>query len=160
MIGEIFENLVKKTIRSLELQSPVKSYYEKDDLFSDANIAIMELIFNFDLSKSDSFIGYLSYNLRLKIKTSSRIKKSDQYTTLEHDFEEGFLENIPDENDFTKELDNQKNIAKIKQYIDNLPEKQKGAIRKLYERNEQLSDTERKNKNRGLNKIREMMAMS
>lgn len=160
LIGKIFENLVKKTTRSLELESPIKSYYEKDDLFSDANIAIMELIFNFDLSKSDSFIGYLSHNLRLKIKTSSRIKKSDQYTTLEHNFEEGFLENIPDENEFTKQLSNRENIAKIKQYIDNLPEKQKEAIRKLYERNEQLSDTERRNKNRGLNKIKEMMAMS
>lgn len=160
LISKIFENLVKKTIRSLELQSPIKSYYEKDDLFSDANIAIIELIVNFDLSKNDSFIGYLSHNLRLKIKTTSRIKKNDQYTALEHNFEEGFLENIPDENDFTKQLSNQENITKIKEYIDNLPEKQKEAIRKLYERNEQLSDSERKNKNRGLNKIREMMSMA
>lgn len=160
LITKIFENLVKKTTRSLKLQTPIKSYYEKGDLFSDANVAIMDLIFDFDLSKSDSFIGYLKYNLYLKIKTSSRIKKSDQYTTLEHDLEEGFLENIPDESDFIEQLDNKENIAKIKQYINNLPEKQKEAIRKRYEKNEQLSDTERKNKNRGLNKIREMMGMS
>jgi len=158
LIGEIFENLVKKIIRSLELQSPIKSYYEKDDLFSDANIAIMELIFNFDLSRNDSFIGYLSYNLRLKIKTSSRIKKSDQYTTFLEEGED-FLESIPDENDFIKQLENQEDRKKIDQCIDNLPEKQKEAIRKLYKRNEQLSDTEKRNKNRGLNKIKEMMAM-
>lgn len=160
LIKEAFENLVKKIIRSLELQSPIKSYYERDDLFSDANIAIMELIFNFDLSKNDSFIGYLSHNLPLKLKTSSRIKKTDQYTTLEHNFEEGFLENIPDEDDFIEQLNNKENIAKIRQYIDNLPEKQRKAIRKRYEKNEQLSATERRNKNRGLHKIREMMSMS
>lgn len=160
LIGKIFENLIKKTVRSLELQSPIKSYYEKDDLFGDANLAIIELILNFDLAKSDSFIGYLNYNIRLKIKTSSRIKKSDQYTTSEHDFEEGFLENIPDENDFIKQLGDKEEVAKMQQYIDNLPEKQKEAIRKIYEKNEQLSDTERKNKNRGLNKIRVMMGIS
>jgi len=39
-----------------------------------------------------------------------------------------------------------------------LPDKQKEAIKKLYENNEKLSETERKNKNRGLDKIREIMA--
>ncbi|HPA25617.1 MAG TPA: hypothetical protein PLK76_02565 [bacterium] len=171
LISKTFENLVKKIIRSLELQTPIKSYYEKsyeekhnlenDDLFGDANVAIMELIWNFDLSKNDSFIGYLSYNLRLKIITSSRIKKSDQYITLEHDLEEGFLENIPGDDDFIKQLNNQEDMAKIQKYTDNLPEKQKEAIRRIQEGNDEaMSDADRQNRSRGLNKIRKMMAES
>lgn len=157
LINNIFENLVKKIIRSLGEQSSIKSYYEKDDLFSDASLAILELILNFDLSKNDSFIGYIGYNLRLKVQTSSRNKKTDSITYSEKDFEEDFLDNIPDGTDFIKEIDNKAAIEKIKQHIEALPEKQKEAIRKLYEKNEKLSETERKSKNRGLNKIKELM---
>ena len=63
LIKNIFDNLVKKIIISSKIKSQARKYYERDDLLSDANFAIIELILNFDLSKNDSFIGYIYINL-------------------------------------------------------------------------------------------------
>ncbi|MFH1866990.1 MAG: hypothetical protein ABIJ81_02815 [Patescibacteria group bacterium] len=171
LISKIFENLIKKSIHSLELNCPVKTYYEKaytergnlksDDLYGDANMAIIELILNFDLSANDSFIGYIESNLYWKLRTTGRlILKTDQQTISEINFKEGFMESIPDPKDFTKQLENEENIQKIRQYIDNLPEKEREAVKKRVLMNEKLTDTERRAKNRGLNKIRQIMGVS
>jgi hypothetical protein len=58
LIIEAFENLSKKIIRHIEQNMPIKSYYEKNDLFADSNLAVIDLILNFNLSKNNSFIGY------------------------------------------------------------------------------------------------------
>jgi DNA-directed RNA polymerase specialized sigma subunit len=154
LIEQIFKNLIKKMVTSLKLHTKIKSYYEESDLFSDASVSIMELIFNFDLTKNNSFIGYLTYNLNLKIKTKSRPKKSEQFTTSESNLKDGFMNDIPDETNLIEEIHKKENILKIKKYINNLPEKQKEAIKKYYEKNERLSEAERRNKNRGLNNIK------
>jgi hypothetical protein len=57
-------------------------------------------------------------------------------------------------------LEDQTNLEKIREYIDKLPDKEREAVKKMSESNEKLNDTERKAKNRGLNKIREMMGVS
>ncbi|MGI6347615.1 MAG: hypothetical protein ACOXZ1_00220 [Patescibacteria group bacterium] len=160
LIEQIFKNLIKKEIDRLKLQSKIKSYYEESDLFSDASISIIELILSFDLTKNDSFIGYLKYNLNLKIKTKIRPKKSDYLTSFENELADDFMDSIPDENDLIEQINNKENIIKINEYINNLPEKQKEAIRKYYKENKKLSDSERKNKNRGLNKIKEIILNS
>ena len=169
LISEIFENLIKKHATSLEKSA--KKYYEKEDLLGDAKLATIELILNYDFSKNDSFIGYLTSNLYWKMKTSSRsLKKSENYlnelelekmqqnSQTKEVEKERFLESIPDEDNFLIQLNNRQNLEKIHQYIEKLPEKQKEAIEAYSEGNRKLSETERKNKNRGLNKIREMMA--
>ena len=86
--------------------------------------------------------------------------KTDQTTDTENNFEEGFFESIPDANDFMLVVDDEQNIKKIKEYLEKLPEKEREAVKKMAEANTTLTDTERKAKNRGLNKIREMMGVS
>ena len=170
LIKEAFEGLVINLGKKLEYQA--QKYYEKgknkfgkiSDLESDATLSILELIFNFDLSKNNSFINYLAHNLPLKIRTLSRTKKNDDLTDTENTFSENevgenFINNIPDTSDFIKLLDDKNNLDKIREFTEKLPEKEREAIRKLAENNEKLSDTERKAKNRGLNKIREMMGI-
>lgn len=176
LIKEAFDNFVIKLVKSP--QYPIKKYYEDkktkfgqktSDLESDAILSVIELIMGFDLSKSDSFIAYLTFNLPLKIRTAGRIgKKIDLLTdtesvieksnNLEEDeIKESFLNSIPEEKILMEAIENKDNLAKIDEYINKLPEKEKEAVRKMVESNEKLNDTERKAKNRGLNKIREMM---
>lgn len=159
LIGKIFKNLIKKAIGSL-LRSdvPTKKYYENQDLFGDADIAIMELILNFTLSKNDSFIGYINGNIYLKIKTSGRISKKSDLALTGDELDEDFWDNLPDGKDIVDELSDRQTLDKISQHIENLPPKQKEAITKSLEDNIKLSDSERKNKNRGLNKIKDIMA--
>jgi DNA-directed RNA polymerase specialized sigma subunit len=167
LISEIFKNLTKKIIRSLKIERTVKKYYEESygdndwresDLLSDANLGMIEMILNFDLSKNNSFIGYIASGLRFKIISGSRIKKNDELTISERELAEDFWENIPEISDFIEKINDQQNIAQIRTFIDSLPEKQREAVKKFAENNEKLSDSERKNKNRGLDKIKEMMS--
>ncbi len=162
LINKTFEGLVIKT--SMSLKSQAQKYYQNEDLIGDGVLGVLELILGFDLSKNDSFIAYLKYNLELKIRTSSRrlVKNDDASTFPESSFEEGFFESIPDASDFITSLEDedQSNLEKIREYTDKLPEKEREAVKKMSESNEKLNDTERKAKNRGLNKIREMMGVS
>lgn len=94
------------------------------------------------------------------MKTLSRMNKTDAETDSEAGFDEGFLEKLPDTVDFLASLEDQKNLEKIRVYLEKLPEKEKEAVKKMAESNEKFNDSERKAKNRGLNKIREMMGVS
>lgn len=158
LISKTFEGLAVKTGLSLKYQA--QKYYQDRDLIGDATLAVIELILGFDLTKNSSFIAYIKHNLGLKIRTSSRMKKTDYTTDTENNFEEGFFESIPDTTDFMTSLENQSNLEKIREYIMKLPEKEREAVKKMVEANTTLTDTERKAKNRGLNKIREMMGVS
>ena len=158
LISKTFEGFYKNVIKKIKSQS--QKYYEEEDFTGDASIAVIELILAFDISKNTSFIGYLTRSLFLKMKTSSRMDKTDQTTDTENNFEEGFFESIPDANDFMLVVDDEQNIKKIKEYLEKLPEKEREAVKKMAEANTTLTDTERKAKNRGLNKIREMMGVS
>jgi hypothetical protein len=158
LISETFEGLSTNIIKKIKAGS--KKYYEYEDFKGDASVAVIELILKFDLSKDDSFIGYLTRNLYLKMKTSGRMNKTEKETKTEIEFEEGFLESIPEVNDFMSSLEDQKNLEKIRVFIEKLPEKEREAVKKTSESNEKLNNTERKAKNRGLNKIREMMGIS
>lgn len=158
LIIKTFEGLYKNINIKIKAQS--QKYYEDEDFMGDASIAVIELILGFDLSKSDSFIGYLSKNLYLKMKTLSRMNKTDAETDSEAGFDEGFLEKLPDTVDFLASLEDQKNLEKIRVYLEKLPEKEKETVKKMAESNEKFNDSERKAKNRGLNKIREMMGVS
>ncbi len=155
LISKTFEGLYKNIAKKIKTQS--QKYYADEDFVGDASVAVIELILGFDLSKSDSFIGYLVSNLKFKMKTSGRMKKTDEYTDTEIKFEEGFLESIPDATNFMKSLEDKQNLEEARKCIEKLPEKEKEAVRKLAESNEKFNDTERKARNRGLNKIREMM---
>lgn len=158
LISKTFEGFYKNVVKKIKSQS--QKYYEEEDFMGDASIAVIELILGFDLSKNTSFIGYLTRSLFLKMKTSSRMDKTDQTTDTENAFEEGFFENIPDAKDFMTTIDDEQIINKIKEYLEKLPEKEREAVKKMAEANITLTDTERKAKNRGLNKIREMMGVS
>jgi DNA-directed RNA polymerase specialized sigma subunit len=158
LISKTFEGLYKNVIKKIKTQS--QKYYEEADFMSDASVAVIELILGFDLSKNTSFIGYLTTSLFYKMKTSSRMDKMEETTNTENSFEEGFFESIPDATDFMASLEDQTNLEKIREYIDKLPDKEREAVKKMSESNEKLNDTERKAKNRGLNKIREMMGVS
>ena len=155
LISKTFEGLYKNVIKKIKIQS--QKYYEEKDFMSDASVAVIELILAFDLSKNTSFIGYLSKSLFYKMKTISRMDKMEETTDTENSFEEGFFENIPDAADFMSSLEDRTNLEEIRKHIDKLPEKEKEAVKKMSESNEKLNDTERKAKNRGLNKIRDMM---
>lgn len=157
LISKTFEGLYKNVIKKIKTQS--QKYYEDVDFMGDASVAVMELILGFDLSKSDSFIGYLVKNLRLKMKTSSRMNKTELETDTEAQLGKGFFESIPDATNFILSLEDKRNLEKIRVYIEKLPEKEREAVKKVAESNEKLSDTERKAKNRGLDKIREMMGV-
>ena len=102
-------------------------------------------------------VGYLTSNLFFKMKTISRMKEIEKTTDTENNFEEDFLANVPDSTDFIDSIEYEQNLQKIREYIDKLPEKEKEAVKKMAEDNEKLNNTERKAKNRGLNKIRENM---
>ncbi len=167
LISETFMGLIVNLSKKLKHQA--KKYYEFTDLESDALLAVIELILNFDMNKNDSFIAYLIHNLPLKMRTFSRKKKTDDLTDteniLENDFDEdelkdSFMHSIPDTKNFMESLESQKNLEKIRECMDKLPEKEKEAVKKLAESNEKFNDTERKAKNRGLNRIREMMGIS
>lgn len=167
LITQTFEGLMTKLAQQLQYQS--QKYYENGDLFADATLGVLELILGFDLSKNDSFIGYLTFNLPLKIKTSSRTKKIDDLTDTESilgnsfnedEMKESFLSSIPDVIDFVSSLDDEKNLQKMQECIEKLSGKEREALRKLAENNAKLNDTERKAKNRGLNRVREMMEVS
>ena len=159
LICQAFEGLAKKHAGSLESQA--KKYYERQDLDGDAAIAIVELILSYDFSKNDSFIGYMTSNLKFKIKSASRMNMTDEGTgtSTEYGFEEDFWDSIPDAESFIEQLDAQKNWERVREYMDKLPEKEREAVRKVAEGNKKLTDTERKAKNRGLNRIREMMGI-
>ncbi len=158
LTSKTFEGLYKNVIKKIKAQS--QKYYEEEDFMSDASVAVIELILGFDLSKNSSFIGYLTTSLFYKMKTSSRMDKMEETTNTENSFEEGFFESIPDASDFMASLEDQSNLDKIREYIEKLPDKEREAVKKMSESNEKLNDTERKAKNRGLNKIREMMGVS
>lgn len=158
LISKTFEGLYKNVIKKIKSQS--QKYYGEEDFMSDASVAVIELILGFDLSKNTSFIGYLTKSLYYKMKTSARMDKTEQTTETENSFEEDFFESIPDATDFMASLEAQSNLEKIREYIDKLPEKEREAVKKMSESNEKLNDTERKAKNRGLSKVREMMGVS
>ena len=155
LIIKTFEGLSIKNAAKLKDQS--KKYYEIKDLIGDSNIAIIELILKFDLSKNDSFIAYLSHNLQLQMRTASRMKKAEFVTDTDATFEEGFIDSIPNASDLMSSLGNDADIQKIKECIEKLPQKEMEAVKKLAESNEKFNATERKAKNRGLSKVREMM---
>lgn len=160
LISKTFEGLAVKTGLSLKYQA--QKYYQNEDLVADAILAVVELILGFDLSKNDSFIAYIKHNLGFKLRTSSRrlVKNDDASTFHESKFEEGFFESIPDATDFVASLEDQGNLEKIREHISNLPEKERNALKKMSENNEKLNDTERRAKNRGLARVREMMGIS
>ena len=147
LIIKTFEGLVKNV--SLRLKDESKKFYEMDDLIGDSTVSVIELIKDFDITKSDSFIGYLSKNLLFKVKSSSRPNKADDNTVTENTMEEDFLSGIPDAENFITSLEDKEAMTKIRQYMENLPEKQKEAIKKTLTDNEGLTETDRRNKNRG-----------
>lgn len=158
LISMTFEGLYRNITNKIKGVS--KKYYEYNDFIGDAKLSVIELILQFDLSKNSSFIGYLTNNLFYKMKASGRMNKTDTNTDTENTLEEDFFESIPDTNDFINSIEDEKNLKKIMEHIENLPEKEKEAVRKMVENNKTLTDTERKAKNRGLNKIRKMMENS
>jgi len=158
LITQAFEGLAKKL--ALQIKPYSKHYYELDDLIGDASLSVIELILSFDLSKNNSFVAYLVHSLYLKIVTRSRMNRTEKETISENALEEGFMDNIPDSKDFIDTLNDETNLRRIKKHLENLPEKQREALKKSLENNEKLTASERKNKDRGLEKIREIMKVS
>ena len=155
LISEAFKGLMVNLGRKLKEQS--KRYYQHEDLLSDAMLSTIELILKFDLKRNNSFIAYLTHNLRLKMITSGRMKKTDQNTYTEGALEEDFLNSIPDEKEFISLLHDKNDIKKIHKYIEGLPRMEKEAVKKIMKDNEKFTETDRRAKNRGLIKIRKMM---
>jgi len=156
LIRDAFKGLLVNVVNSA--RSSAKKFYETNDLDSDATLAIIQAVLEYDVEKNDNFIAYLKSTLLNRLRSLSRGNKTDQTTYTGDNFEEDFWEHIPSPEDFLSKLEDKSALEQIKGLFDSLSEKEREAVKKQFEQNEKLSDTERRAKNRGLDKIRKLMS--
>lgn len=132
-----------------------KKFLDFEDITSIVNTELIVMVLSYDQNKNSSFLGYISSALHRYVWTQIRPNKTDQNTGLVD--EESVFENVPDSEqaDILELLESKVALEKVREVLEDLPEKQREAIKKSMQSNEKLSDTERRAKNRGIKKIKE-----
>ena len=156
LITKAFQGLRRNLAK--RLKSTTKKFYEDKDLDSDAILTTIELILGFDPEKNNSFIGYLTRNLELGMRTRGRTNKMDASIQSESSLSDGFLESIPDTTVLTHELENEENLANVRKCVEELQGKERDAVKKALYSDEKLTETEQRAKRRGFDRVREMMS--
>ncbi len=156
----IFKPLAKHVFKELFDSEMKKNINIDKDLIDDTlintidNTALFYTILKYDVSKNSNFFGYIKKMLKFNAKSELRTEKT-QLKTQQNNFT---LKDLSDENILKNSqianLDSENSTLNIQTIIQNLPDKERKAIKKAYYNNENLNDTERKAKNRGFKKIR------
>ena len=150
MLVPLARSIMKKQYKYL---SPRKGDF--DDLKQIIDTELLDLILKYDSTKNSSFFGYMKIMLPLNVKSRIREKKiNDSPVSLEKAMDSNF-EGVAVEENYNEMIDRDDMQKKISKYLEKLPEKEKSAIKNAFYNNSRLSATERRAKNRGLQRLRQ-----
>jgi hypothetical protein len=132
----------------------------RKDVNQTISLEILDLILKYDASINPSFFGYIIKMQPLQVKTKLRENKVEAETETESD---GYnLDSFSDSEGLSeggsgieKALDQDQLQELIDNCLKTLTPKQRKVIEKAYFNNEKLTDTERRMKDRALQKLRE-----
>lgn len=165
LILNTFDPLIKSNTSTLIKKEALDIDTAHDTLKTEIFLSILK----YDATKNPNFFGYIKAILPFQVKTELRENKTQSMTKNitelsssagiadEPDKLESFIDNIFGSDDSAEKLiDSIYNDSKREEalsIIDSLPPAERDAIKKAYINNEQLTDTERRAKNRGLKKV-------
>lgn len=166
----IFDPLIRSTA---SISAPKQKLFDKETIYDTLKTEVFLSILKYDSVKNPNFFGYIKTILPFQLKTELRENKTNASTQTitqlsnkfgiadDPDKLEGFMDSIFGSDKEAEKLieliNNESEIKKALEIIESLPPAEKEAIKKAYIRNEKLSDTERKAKNRGLKKARNLI---
>ncbi|MFH1767234.1 MAG: sigma-70 family RNA polymerase sigma factor [Patescibacteria group bacterium] len=149
---QVFRPKIMKTAGQ-ESEAIKRNDLDYDDIKSQAHLEVLEMILKFDLSRSPTFIGYMSKMLRLETRSAVREKKADLKSVDIDDYSERLFS----DDDLLEKLNDKQMLKAVNATLDNLPEKEREAIKKSYFKNKKLSEAERKARYRGIKKLKESL---
>ncbi|MBD3293827.1 MAG: hypothetical protein GF393_12960 [Armatimonadia bacterium] len=136
-------NSVIRNVKGYESRSQTSDDVKQVGYF-EAIIAILQ----YDETKNESFFGYMKSMLILMVKSELRQKEIDKHIVDESPDFNDIDFSVPED---AVETDLGIDILKA---LEQLAPKERKAIEKYYMHNEEISDTERRAKNRGLEKLK------
>jgi hypothetical protein len=146
----LIKNSLKKTAGYAQIRK--RQAEDDEDIYQILYTELIIMLLEYDESLNNSLFGYLKVGLELRFISALRLKKIDRELICLPDNIE-----IKDESGSDIELNEDKIplTERIDQIIRSLTPKQREVIEKSYFNNERLTETERKQKYRTLQKIKE-----
>lgn len=158
--NSVRENFI---LLALNILTPIMRKVVRDRLgkstdWQEARDLVIEKIINaileYDSTKNSSFFGYISRVTTYWKSSLFRVGKVDQMSSSLENMTEKGLEIPSSSEDLIEERVMEDVAEKVKECLDKLPDKEQEAIKLLFFKNKRLTDTQRKAKNRGFNRIR------